>query len=218
MAELEAVKAVDYSTMTKDQLLEELGKAYNAEPKRLKDMAKLSILVAKAEAAEEKSKKDALLAELAKTTGYVQNLLAVIVGYLTAGNQPHPDSIKEFTKTLREIKGTELDGADGVWFAYDFGETGEKMIGTRLSKSAPKKATSGTGTSAAGRIPAKNEDMLAVVGDQVMFAEDTKRVIGGVETLVAAGTTFKQAFNLNTNGNWKYEVRKGLLKATGNVS
>ena len=191
------VVVVDYSTMTKDQLFEELGRAYEAKDFKL--MGKLSSLVAKAEQADEKAKKDALLAELVETTQMVTKaLVKVIKGLIEEG---------------------KLDGAEGVFLAWDFGAVEEKGINPacRLVKSGRKPSEGGGGSGQSSYVanPAKSADLLAQVGDEVMFAEDTEVTIDKVKQLVPAGTTYRDAYDCSTNGGWRNRVRMALLKKAG---
>lgn len=188
---------VDYSTMSKDQLFEALGKAYEAKDFKL--MGKLSSLVAKAEAAEEKAKKEALLAELVETTQETAKVLVkAIKGLVESG---------------------KLDGAEGVWLAWDFGAVEEKGINPacRLVKSGRKPAGEGGGGGQSSYVanPAKSADLLAQVGDEIMFAEDTAVTIDKVEQVIPAGTSYREAYNHSTNGGWRNRIRMALLKKAG---
>lgn len=188
---------VDYSTMSKDQLFEALGKAYEAKDFKL--MGKLSSLVAKAEAAEEKAKKEALLAELVWTTQETAKVLVkAIKGLVESG---------------------KLDGAEGVWLAWDFGAVEEKGINPacRLVKSGRKASSEGAGGGQSSYVanPAKSADLLAQVGDEIMFAEDTAVTIDKVEQVIPAGTTYREAYNHSTNGGWRNRIRMALLKKAG---
>ena len=185
---------VDYSTMSKDQLFEALGKAYGAKDFKL--MGKLSSLVAKAEAVEEKAKKEALLAELVETT---------------------QETTKVLVKAIRGlVESGKLDGAEGVWLAWDFGAVEEKGINPacRLVKSGRKASSEGGGSGQSSYVanPAKSADLLAQVGDEIMFAEDTAVTIDKVEQVIPAGTTYRDAYNHSTNGGWRNRIRMALLK------
>ena len=193
----ETTEAIDYSTKSKDELLELIGQAYSKKDMKL--MAQLSKLYTKAEAVEEKSKKDALLAELIAVTQKVGTGLA------------------EFIDSMVDSK--ELEGAEGVWFAYDFGAIREKGINPscKLIKSTRKAAGEGssTGTSSYVANPAKSAELLEKVGGNVMFAEETLVTIDKVEQTIPAGTTFKAAYDHSTNGGWRNRVRMALLKEAG---
>ena len=193
---MDEVKVIDYSTMNYDQLMLEVGKAWEAKDMKL--MGKLSSLATKAEQANEKAKKDALLAELVAVT-------------------------QEATKTIKGIidkmlDGGKLEGAEGVWFAWDFGAIEEKGINPacRLVK-AGRKASTGesSGKSSYVANPAKSADLLAQVGSNVMFAEDTERTIDKQAVTMPAGMTFKEAYDYSTNGGWRNSVRMALLKEAG---
>ena len=112
------------------------------------------------------------------------------------------------------IDSGELDGADGIWYARDF-NAGD-LVEVRLLK---KKASTGEGGSAGKSSyivdPRKSADMLNVIGEQVMFAEDTVVTIDKQEHTMPAGTTLKQAYDYSTNGGWRNRVRMAILKAMG---
>lgn len=194
--DLTEVTEVDYSVMNKDQLLNAIGEAYAS--KNMKLMGQLSKLYTKKEGEEEKAKKDALLAELISVT---------------------QETLATFHKLAEELEASgKLEGADGIWFAYDFGAIREKGINPscRLVKSGRKASgEGGGGKSSYIANPAKSADLLAQVGGSVMFAEDTSVTIDKVEQTMPAGTTFKEAYDYSTNGGWRNRVRMALLKEAG---
>jgi len=192
----DVVKDIDYESMTYDQLLEQVGKAYEARDMKL--MGQLSRLATKAEQAVEKAKRDALQAELANTTIAVSKRLNAVV-----------------TEMVDEGL---LDGADGVWFARDFGETEEKGLSCRITKTARKTAvgeSTSSGKSSYVANPAKSADLLAQVGSHIIFAEDTERTIDKQPHTMPAGMTFKEAYEYSTNGGWRNSIRMALLKEAG---
>lgn len=187
---------IDYSTMTMKDLLEAIGKAY--AKKDMKLMGQLSKLYTKKEGEAEKTKKDALLAELVATTLTVKAKLTAIVDEMV------DDGI--------------LDGAEGVWFARDFGAVEEVGINPacRLVKTGRKATGEGSGgKSSYVANPTKSADLLAQVGDHIMFKEDTQVTIDKQEEVMPAGTTFKEAYDFSTNGGWRNRVRMALLKEAG---
>jgi len=212
MADTE-VAQVDYSTMTYDQLLEEVGKAYQAKDMKL--MGQLSSLATKAEATAEKAKKEALLAELVKVTETARHLFACLANAMSGEM-----SVEALVKEVKGIAGTEMEGAEGIWFALDFGEKREKGINPacRLVKSG-KKASPGGGDSKSSYVanPAKSADLIAQVGGEVMFEEDTTVTIDKAEQIMVAGTTYKEAYDFSTNGGWRNRCRMALLKKAGIV-
>ena len=191
------VGEVDYTTMSQADLFEELGKAYKAKDFKL--MGKLSSLVAKAEAAEAKAKKDALLEELIVTTQETTTRL-----------------VEEIDQMVEEGM---LEGAEGVWLAYDFGAIREKGINPacRLIKTGRKATGEGgvSGKSSYIANPAKSTELLAQVGDNIMFKENTTVTIAKESQVMPAGTTFKTAYDHSTNGGWRNRVRMALLKEAG---
>jgi hypothetical protein len=185
-------KKPDYDNMTQEELLQAIGAAFKAKDMKL--MGTLSKLYSKKEAEAEKAKKEALQAELVKLTGEVK---------------------AKFDKLTNELKDSGLvDGADGIWYASDFGEIESAL---RLTKSVRKATGEGgsSGKSSYVANPAKSADLIAQVGSHVMFAEDTLVTIDKVEQTMAAGTTFKEAYDYSTNGGWRNRVRMALLKEAG---
>lgn len=193
------VVEVDYVSMSLDELQQAIGKAWEDKDMRL--MGQLSKLFTKAEAQEAKDKKESLLAELVEFTKNVRlKLKAVVQEMVDAGEIPA--------------------GAEGIWYAQDFGEVEEVGINPscRLVKSG-KKASTGEGTATssykAGLPPTK--EMLDRVGSEVYFEEDTTVTIDGKEEIMPAGTTYQEAYNFSTNGGWRNRVRMAVGKADGKL-
>ena len=189
-------KTIDYATLSKDELFEALGQAYKAKDMKL--MGKLSSLVAKAEAGEAKAAKEALQSALVEVT---------------------QETSREINKTIdKMIEAGKLDGAEGVWFAREFGVIEEVGINPscRLIKSG-RKASSGDSSAKSSYVahPAKSAELLAQVGEHVMFAEDTERTIDKQAVTMPAGMTYNEAYAYSTNGGWRNSVRMALLKEAG---
>ena len=97
------------------------------------------------------------------------------------------------------IDSRQLDLADGVWFAQDFGE---KLTTCKLMKSQAKAARTG-GTGGGGKkFSVSTSELLDKFGD----AEYKE------------GQTFKAAWEANTDKNWRYAIREALLKKNGNIT
>ena len=184
---------VDYSAMTEQELRDKaqelIGKGDWTEGKKV-----LTALNAIEKAQEAEKKAEAEKGRIERT----QKVLA------------------EMSKLAKKLFESEaFDNDDGVWFAWDRLEVEEKGINPacRLVKTAKRASTGGTGSGSykAGYPP--SEEMLKVVGDQVMFAEAVSRTIDKVETAIPAGTTYRQAFDLSTNGGWRNTVRMAIGKA-----
>lgn len=190
--------AVDYSTMSLEDLQLAIGRAW--EDKDMKLMGQLSKLYTKKEAEAEKAKRESLLQELIQTTGTVSRRITGLIDEMV-------------TEGI-------LDGAEGVWYARDFGAIEEKGINptARLVKSGAKKS-GGTGESSGkssykAGLPA-SEEMLKQVGEEVYFEEDTQVTIDKVEQVMPAGMTYKEAYDFSTNGGWRNRVRMALGKKAG---
>jgi hypothetical protein len=187
---------VNYEAMTADELMEAIGQAYAS--KDLSLMKTLLKLHNEKEKAEEKAKKDALLAELVKTTQTVTDRINKVIDKM--------------------VEEGLLDGAEGVWYARDFGEKEEKGINPACRLVKTKRTSSGGGSSGKSSYtanPAKSADLLNQVGDEVYFAEDTTVTIDKKEIVMPAGMTYKEAYDFSTNGGWRNRVRMALLKKAG---
>ena len=120
--------------------------------------------------------------------------------------------LKAIKKAVQPIiDAGELDGADGIWYAQDFGEASATC---KVIKSA-RKAGTGTATGSSSYIAGfpPNKEMLELIGDQPMFTEDTTVTIDKQEVVMPAGMTFQQAQDYSTNGGWRNRVRQALGKA-----
>jgi len=105
------------------------------------------------------------------------------------------DAIMKSLKPIVDSK--RLDAADGIWFSYDFGEQAPTV---RLMKSAPRAAKAGGG-GGGKKFDVSTEDMLSRHGN----------------TVYKDGLTFQQAYESNTDKNWRYAIRQKLLKLDGVV-
>jgi len=103
-------------------------------------------------------------------------------------------------KALKPIVDSgDLDQADGIWYSNDFGE---KLITCRLVKTAPKKAGGGGGGGGGGkRFAISSNDLLDKFGDQEH----------------KDGISLRQAYESNTDGNFRYAIRQKLLKLGGYI-
>lgn len=194
---LEQPTEPNYDGMKLEEVLVAIGKAW--EVKDMKLMARLSKLHGKKEGEQEKANREKLLAALVETTGA---------------------TLKAFTELANKlIESKQLDGAEGVWFAYDLGEVKQQGVNPSLRLVQKKARAEGTGNSGGQSSyiasPEKSSDLLAKVGSNVMFAEDTLVTIDKVEQTIAAGTTFQQAYDFSTNGGWRNRCRMALLKEAG---
>lgn len=198
--------------MTEEQLQDAMTVAVGA--KDWKKVKELSATLTKMDADKQKSLKEELQKKLETTGAYVKGFMSRIVTFLTAGNTPTNDEIKLFSADLRKITGKELDGAEGVWYAKDFGDTTD---GIKLMKS--KSASTGGGSSKSSYVsnPAKSEDLLKEHGDKAMFDKETEVTINKEVKVMPAGMTLKEAYDFSTNGGWRNRVRMALLKAAGLV-
>lgn len=193
-----AVVEPDYSTMSLDDLQLAIGKAWEARDMKL--MGQLSKLYTKKEAEAEKARKDALVKELVQTTLTVSHRISALV-----------DEI---------VEDGLLDGAEGVWYARDFGEIIQpginpscRLLKYQSHKAGDKGVSSGKSSYKAG-LPS-SEDMLKQVGDEVYLAVDTKVTIDKEEKVLPAGTTYREAYEFSTNGGWRNRVRMALGKKAG---
>lgn len=207
------VVEIDYSKLSMENVLEAIGEAY--AKRNMKLMGALSKLYTKKETEAEKAKKEALQQELVTITRAVRLLFTALVEAMSneeADKAPLIEAIEALT-------GNELAGAEGIWFAFDFGEV--RADGTnpscRLVKSGRKAGEKGesTGKSSYVANPAKSADLLTQVGENVMFDKDTEVTIDKQGQVMPAGMTFKEAYDFSTNGGWRNRVRMALLKEAG---
>ena len=108
------------------------------------------------------------------------------------------DSVKDAIMAAVEplVVSGQLDKADGIWFTYDFGEQAPTV---RLMKTTTRTRTGGGGTGK--KFDVSTDDMLSKHGSEVY----------------KDGMTFKEAYDSNTDKNWRYAIRQKLLKLEGIV-
>ena len=106
------------------------------------------------------------------------------------------DKVKAaITKAVKPLVDSgALDAADGVWFSYDFGEQAPVV---RLMRSQPKARSGGGG--GGKKFDVSTDDMLARHGQ-----EEYKD-----------GLTFQQAYESSQDKNWRFAIRRQLLKKEG---
>jgi hypothetical protein len=110
----------------------------------------------------------------------------------------------------------EIDDADGIWFAWDFGEAAEATGATcKLFKKAAKTST---GTGGGGKkFSTSTDTLMEQFGDETI-PEDKKPVLSykvNGEVKTASGMSYKEAYKLSTDGNFRYKIREHLLKLAG---
>jgi hypothetical protein len=159
---------------SQDELIAEMKAA--TESGDWKAVSRLSSQIAKMVAAEEKAEKEEKLKAIAGLTEKVKGVLDKAVNRL--------------------VESGELDGCDGVWYSYDFGE---KLTTCRLLKGQARKGGGGGGGGKKFNI--STEELLNQYGDQIVK-------IGDVEQ------TFKEHWDSTpaTDGNARYKIRVKLLK------
>lgn len=157
---------------TVQELMAQLKSALDKGDYKL--VAQVSRQIDQRERAKEKAELDAKRAILDKMAETVKNVIdEAITPLISAG---------------------ELDAADGIWYANDFGE---KTASVRLLKTQTKTRTGGGGTGK--KFDISTEDMLNKHG-----SEEYKD-----------GMTYRQAYDQNTDKNWRYAIRQKLLKLEG---
>jgi len=112
------------------------------------------------------------------------------------------ESVKEIVQTAYLeaitpfIDDGSLDAAEGVWISHDFGEQAPTV---RLTRTATRTARTGGGGTGK-KFDISTDDMLAKHGEEPY--KDT-------------GMTVRQAYDSNTDKNWRYAIRTKLLKLEG---
>ena len=172
VAEAEAPKL----QASESELMAQLDAALKS--KDFKAVAKVSNEIAKFQKTKEQAELEAKQAALAAITDEVKSTI---------------------TKALKPlVEAGKLDDADGIWYTQDFGE---KLVTIRLTKTAPRKASTGGGVGK--KFDINTNDLLAKFGDQ-KYKE--------------TGMTIQQAWESNTDKNWRYAIRQTLLKLNGTIS
>lgn len=167
--------AVVEKLMTEAELKAQMDKAYKAGD--WKQIARVAGEIAKFEKDKEAREHAAVLKALEAVTEEVK---------------------KAIDKALRPlIDAKKLDKADGIWYANDFGE---KLATCRLTKSAPRKAST-DGKGGGKKFDVSTDDLLAKFGGEVY----------------KDGVTFKAAFEKDTDKNKRYAIREALLKKGGYI-
>ena len=158
----------------------------------------------------EKAAKAELQKKLEAVSSGVKGIFDKVCTIMTAGTAPSKEAMQALTQSIREFvkTGKELDGADGIWFAQDFGASSTECKVMKAAKKASAGGTSRTYVTSAE----KTDDLLTKYGDQPYTVAEKTMKIAGVDTMIPAGTTFKAAYDLSTNGNWRFTIRTALLK------
>lgn len=97
------------------------------------------------------------------------------------------------------VEAGELDDADGIWYANDFGE---KLVTVRLLKVQAKQRTSGGGGGGGKKFSVSTDELLEKFGGEVY----------------KDGKTYKECWESNTDKNYRYAIRESLLKKGGYIS
>ena len=110
------------------------------------------------------------------------------------------DAVKSaIMKTVKPIVDSgKLDAADGIWFSYDFGEAAPVL---RLTKTATRAKATSTGGGVGKAFDISTDLLLEKYG--------TKEY--------KEGMPFQVAYESSTDKNWRYAIRKALLKLEGLV-
>jgi hypothetical protein len=115
----------------------------------------------------------------------------------------------------------DMDLADGVWIDWDFEEKREVGINPKVKllkgKSAAKQAgvEGKTRATSPGKVfNIKTEDMIVEVGE-ALFGDGSNGTIKAADKF--AGKSPAAAYSESTDGNWRYQIRVALLKATGRM-
>ena len=93
------------------------------------------------------------------------------------------------------IDDATLDAADGIWIAHDFGEQAPTV---RLMKTATRTPRAGGGT-----------------GKKFDVSTTALLEKHGGEPYKETGMTFNEAYQSNTDKNWRFAIRNALLKLDG---
>lgn len=97
------------------------------------------------------------------------------------------------------VESGELDEADGIWYTNDFGE---KLVTCRLMKTQAKARTSGGGGGGGKKFSVSTDELLEKFGGEAY----------------KDGKSFKEAWDSNTDKNFRYAIRESLLKKGGYIT
>jgi hypothetical protein len=190
-----ATATVEVKVKTEAELMAELQSALKSGD--FKSVAKVSTEIAKVQKSKEQAELEAKQKILEAKTGGVKAMLDSIIGMMTAGHKPGKNVIDKLVETLNQQTGKELDAADGVWYVNDFGD---KLTTCRLMKAQVKAKTGGGG------------------GGGKKFDINTVELINGKyanEPYKDTGKSFKEAWESNSDKNWRYAIRQEVLKREG---
>lgn len=118
------------------------------------------------------------------------------------------DAITELLTPM--IEEGKLDGCDGVWYSMDFGDemvSGLRPASCKLLKSAAK-APRATGGGGGTKFNVSYKDFLAKYGDDLVTEADAE-FRSAIKPCV--GMTWKEAYESNTEGNFRYHIRECWL-------
>lgn len=167
---------------TREELMAELQKALNSGDFR--QVAKVSGRLAGFQAAAEKAASAAQELRLRNITLDVKQAIQ--------------EALEPFTEE------DKFEGADGVWFSWDFGEM---LITCRLVKTLPKQkllSASDSLRAAGRRFSERSEDLLAIYGSKPFVHK-------GQPT----GATCQEQHDSSAEKNSRYQVREVLLAYAG---
>jgi len=183
------VKDYEPTEEQKKQLAEALAKG------DFKTVTTISKAIASEQAKVEKSKREAGKGE------EEQKKQLLIATTLTM-----KDRIVELIKRSKDTDNADyllnMDKADCVVFKWNFTDA-DNLVECKLFKSSAARpaGTKSTGGGAGKKYSVKTEELLAKYGEYI-FKEET-------------GQTFKEAWDSNSDGNWRYGIRVKLLKLEG---
>jgi len=96
------------------------------------------------------------------------------------------------------VEAGELDDADGIWYVNDFGE---KLVTVRLLKTQARATRTGGG-GGGKKFTVTTDELMEKLGNEP-FKD---------------GKSFKEAYDSNTDKNWRYGIREALLKKGGYIT
>ena len=186
------------ATPTKDELRAQLKAAVNSEDWVLS--SKLSSELKRMEVAEQqKALEQAQLAARAVTEQF-KSVIDKAIG-----------------KTIAELEGVgKLDKLDGVWYSMDFGdamENGMRPSSCRVLKQAAKALSGKSGGGGVGKkFPIGYKELMGEFGSLPVTEADSsfRSKLKGHE-----GQTWQEAYDSDTDGNYRYAIREALLHKKG---
>lgn len=174
-------------------------------------------LLDKFEADEKRKAAEELSKRLTEATGRVKGAFDTLAQFIAGTKTFDKATWGDLGSVVSKVAVDRLtDGAEGIWFMWDFGSTLTQLKLRRLEGGVKKTSSESKGTSYVPGLSG-SKVLLEKVGDQVWFKEPTTVTIDKQEHVLPAGMTYTQGYDFSSNGGWRNRVHMALAKAAGEV-